>query len=176
MALKIFEPRYMDMAKAALKHDSPFGIALIREGVDVGTPAVPERIGTMARIAEWDMQQLGVLQVRVHGEQRFRIQSQTTNPSGLIVAKVEMIEADANDKTSALPVCAAFLRKVIAQIGDKNIVGETQFDDAFWVGIRLTEILPLGNQIKQKMLELTSATMRLEILQRFLVDQGLVIA
>lgn len=39
MALKIFEQRYMDMAKNCLKHAKPFGIALIREGQEVGLTA-----------------------------------------------------------------------------------------------------------------------------------------
>ena len=41
LPLRIFEVRYMDMAKACLRDSSPFGVALIKEGHEVGTPAVP---------------------------------------------------------------------------------------------------------------------------------------
>ncbi len=61
LALRIFEQRYMNMAKASLKSGEPFGICLIREGAEVGAPAVPEPIGTMALIEDWDMPQLGIL-------------------------------------------------------------------------------------------------------------------
>ena len=55
MALRIFEQRYLDMAKVCLKTDVPFGITLIREGNEVGTPAVPEAVGTLAYVTHWDM-------------------------------------------------------------------------------------------------------------------------
>lgn len=174
LALKIFEPRYMDMVKSALKHNAPFGINLIVEGAEVGAPALPERVGTTALIVEWDMQNLGVLQVRARGEQRFRIRNSKTTDAGLIVAEVEMIADDAHEPSAALTDCANFLRKILLQLGSKLPATEHRFDDAFWVGARLAELLPLGNPIKQKMLELTNATMRLELLQRFLRDQGLV--
>ncbi|HTS84077.1 MAG TPA: LON peptidase substrate-binding domain-containing protein, partial [Usitatibacter sp.] len=45
LPLRIFEARYMDMAKACLKESSPFGVCLIREGREVGAPAVPEDVG-----------------------------------------------------------------------------------------------------------------------------------
>ena len=72
LPLRIFEQRYMEMAKACLKNDEHFGICLIRSGREVGAPAVPESIGSTAKIVEWDMQQLGVLSVKVQGGQRFR--------------------------------------------------------------------------------------------------------
>ncbi len=67
LPLRIFEQRYMDMAKACLKHDSPFGVCLIREGAEVGTPAVPEAVGCLARLAEWDMDTVGILKVTAEG-------------------------------------------------------------------------------------------------------------
>ena len=45
LPLRIFEARYMDMARACLRGKSPFGVCLIREGEEVGRPAVPEGIG-----------------------------------------------------------------------------------------------------------------------------------
>ena len=50
---------------------------------------------------------------------------------------------------------------------------QPRFDDAAWVGFRLTELLPFNNAVKQKMLELTDARIRLEILYKFLLDQRL---
>src|SRR3954470_11255789 len=73
LPLRIFEQRYMDMAKACLKDSSPFCVCLIVDGKEVGEPATPADVGTLARIATWDMPQLGVLQVVAVGSQRFRI-------------------------------------------------------------------------------------------------------
>jgi Lon protease-like protein len=176
LSLRIFEQRYMDMAKASLKTGEPFGICLIREGVEVGAPAVPEAIGTMATIDEWDMPQLGILQVTVKGGRRFRILSSEVTANGLIVAATEAIPDDQSAPSAALTVCAALLTKIYEASGVDVQQQPLPFDDAFWVSMRLTEMLPLGNAIKQKMLELTDATMRVEVLQRYLIEQRLVAA
>ena len=39
LPLKVFEQRYIDMAKACLKDNSPFGVCLITQGEEVATPA-----------------------------------------------------------------------------------------------------------------------------------------
>ena len=83
LPLRIFESRYMDMAKACLKDGSPFGVCLILEGGEVGTPATPAAVGTTARISSWDMPQLGLLHVSARGEQRFRIRSRRVQSDGL---------------------------------------------------------------------------------------------
>lgn len=174
MSLKIFEQRYLDMAKTCLKTGTPFGIALIREGEEVGTPAAPESIGTLAHVADWDMQNLGVLQLRVQGAERFRIVSRSVSKGGLISGQVSMLPTDLHVDCAEHAPCAAFLRKVFAQIDSGLPAEQARFDDASWVGFRITEILPFSTAIKQKMLELTDARMRLEILHRFLVDQRLI--
>jgi Lon protease-like protein len=176
LSLKVFEQRYMDLAKQCLKQQTPFGIALIRHGTEVGDAAEPEGMGTIARIDDWDMQQLGVLTVRVHGESRFRIESSEIFPSGLLVAQVVDIAADDDEARAELGLCAAFLQQVIAQVGSAHFHGEPAYESSFWVGMRLTELLPLGDKVKQKMLELTSARMRLEILHRYLADRKLISA
>ena len=83
----------MDMAKACLKHDAAFGVCLIREGEEVGAPAVPESVGCLARIGEWDMETLGILKVKVEGLERFRLVSTTTTPPGLILGDIERFAA-----------------------------------------------------------------------------------
>jgi uncharacterized protein len=174
LALKIFEQRYMDMAKDCLKRAKPFGIALIREGEEVGAPAAPHPVGTLARIDDWDMPNLGVLQVIVIGSTRFRILSSTVTKSGLIMGTVSSIDADISTSGAELITCAEFLKKILTQINMIEGTTESQFSDASWVSFRITELLPFGGPVKQKMLELTDAKMRLEILHRFLLDQKLI--
>ena len=173
MALKIFEQRYLDMAKVCLKTSVPFGIALIREGNEVGIPAVQETVGTLAYVTHWDMQNLGILQLRVRGGERFKLISQSTSKSGLIVGQVSAIADDKHSACEEHLACAEFLRKLFAKVGPVEDAANQRFDDAGWVGFRLTELLPFANAVKQKMLELTDARIRLEILYKFLVDQRL---
>lgn len=174
LPLKIFEQRYMDMAKACLKNGAPFGVCLIREGSEVGAPALPEAVGTLARIEDWDMEQLGVLQVRAAGGGRFRVLSSRVLDNGLIIGTVEDIENDAPTQGDEFAACREFLALVLAKIGSDRHHGEARLDDPSWVSFRITEILPISPRIKQKMLELTDARMRLEVLHRVLKDQRLV--
>lgn len=175
LPLRIFEVRYMDMAKACLKDRSAFGVCLIREGEEVGAPAVPESVGCLARIAECDMEELGILKVIAEGLERFRIASREVNRQGLIVGAIEPLHAEAAAPgAEGLAASAEFLRKVIAGIGEDRFSGEPLYEDASWVGFRLAEILPLRMDVKQKLLELTDAAMRIAILHKFLHQQRLI--
>src|SRR5687768_3480981 len=118
LPLRVFEARYMDMAKECLKQASPFGICLIREGAEVGAPAVPEIVGCLARIAHCDMEELGILKLRAEGLERFRIIDTRVGALGLLRGEVELIPPDPGAPDApGLAECADFLRKVIARIG-----------------------------------------------------------
>ncbi|MGB7543849.1 MAG: LON peptidase substrate-binding domain-containing protein [Burkholderiales bacterium] len=174
LPLRVFEARYMDMTRECLKHDKPFGVCLIQEGKEVGDPAVPEAVGCLATITEWDMQQPGVLNLKTRGGQRFRILGRETNTQGLISADIEMIPPD---ESVAVPeefaVCAQLLQLVVADQGRSIFAEPHAFGDAAWVGYRLTDILPVPLIAKQKLLELTDSLGRLSVLQRFLEQRGL---
>jgi uncharacterized protein len=175
LPLRIFEVRYMDMAKACLRDSTPFGVALIKEGQEVGTPAVPEAIGCVARIADCDMEELGILKIRAQGMERYRMVSSEVSKQGLIIAEIEPIAAEtAAPEAQGLADCEMFLRKVVAGIGEDRFAQPLRFDDASWVSFRLAEILPLRNDVKQKLLELTDAGLRLAVLHRFLRQQKLI--
>src|SRR4030095_11953049 len=94
LPLRIFETRYMDMARDCLRDESPFGVCLITRGAEVGQPAAFETIGCVARIHAWDMAQLGVLNVRAVGVQRLRVLSSHVREDRLAVGEVELIEPD----------------------------------------------------------------------------------
>ena len=104
LPLRIFERRYMDMASACLRDQAPFGVCLIREGKEVGEPATPHEVGTLARIVHWDMEQLGVLQIVAEGGQRFRILERRVE-NGLLRASTELLPVD--EDSEVLAACAA---------------------------------------------------------------------
>lgn len=174
LPLRIFEQRYMDMAKDCLKREQPFGVCLIRNGREVGVPADPEGVGCMARIIEWDMQQLGVLQVKVRGGQRFRILQSNVTAAGLTRARVELLP-DGTDAPlpAAFAACARLLRAVLEEHGEGIVTAPLQFDSSAWVGARLCEILPVPLAAKQRLLELDDGLQRIEILHKFLVQHRL---
>jgi hypothetical protein len=175
LPLRVFEARYMDMTRDCLKREEPFGVCLIHEGAEVGTPAVPEGIGCLAKILDWDMQQQGILNLRTHGSHRFRILARETSPQGLISADVELIPPDVRIAVpEKFASCARLLEMVVLDQGKPVFAEPHAFDDATWVSYRLTEILPVPLVAKQKLLELSDSVARLSILQRFLESRGLV--
>jgi uncharacterized protein len=174
MPLRVFEARYMDMARDCLRHERPFGVCLIREGREVGAPATPEPVGCLARITDWDMQQLGLLHLKTLGGQRFRIRASQNSAQGLVSADIELIPPEEAIPLPGNFVSCARLLELVAADQDRPIFAEPhEFGNAAWVGYRLAEILPVPLAAKQKLLELTDSLARLEILQRFLEQRGL---
>jgi len=166
LPLRIFESRYMDMAKRCLKDGTPFGVCAIREGSEVnsavGTPAVPAEVGCTARIAQWDMAQLGVLEIIAQGERRFRILERHVEQNGLQLAKVEMLSAETDAPVpESCSACVRLLERVIEQHG-ALLPSPHKLDSAAWVSARLGELLPLPLPVKQELLELDDAKARLE--------------
>ena len=178
LPLKIFEQRYIDMAKTCLRDDAPFGVCLITQGEEVGRPDAPPPafapIGTVAKIASWDMPELGILHVGTTGVVRFRVQKYEISPAGLALGEVTVLPAEAavalTDKHAPL---AKLLGLIATRIGAHNFPSQQRYDDASWVGYRLAELLPLPLSIKQTMLEVNDAGVRLEVLAQFLAKQGL---
>ncbi len=74
LPLHIFEERYKDMIGECLNQDAPFGVVLIKEGLEVGAPADPERIGTSTRILRSELLDQGRMNLMTKGERRFEIE------------------------------------------------------------------------------------------------------
>jgi Lon protease-like protein len=173
LPLRIFEQRYLEMAKACLREGTPFGVCLIREGSEVGTPATHEDLGCLARITQWDMQQLGLLQVVAQGAERFRVVARRIRPDGLIVAEIEVLaEAADTPIPEEFRNCRQLLERIVAEHGERLFAKPYLFDSSAWVAARLAEVLPLPATSRQKLLELDSGLQRLEILQRLLVESA----
>lgn len=172
--LKIFEQRYLDMAAACMKENSPFGICLIASGSETGKAAEPHAVGTLASIGDWEMEQLGILQITAHGGRRFRIIETRSNADNLLEATVELLAIGEparipTERQRLLPL----LQRIVNDLGPQRMPEPHRFDDAEWVGYRITEVLPIQNLAKQKLLELDDPLARLEILETFLDQRKL---
>ncbi|WP_334158606.1 LON peptidase substrate-binding domain-containing protein [Oryzomicrobium sp.] len=175
LGLKIFEARYLDMAAACLREDVPFGVCLIAEGKDTGTPAVPHPVGTLARLTRCDMEQPGILLASAQGGRRFRIVERRIEANGLQRARVELLaEPPAAAVPEALAGLAPLARRIAADLGVEKMPPPHDFADALWLGYRLAEAMPVQPLAKQKLLELDDPLSRLEILHTYLAQRGLV--
>ncbi len=188
LPLRIFEARYMDMIRRAMRDTSEFGVCLIRKGHEVGERGVEtESIGCRARIDDWNMEQLGVLQIATTGTERFIIVSHAVQADGLMIADVEPIEHEAYAPLpeEAAP-CVSLLERIVSQweaSGQASDAGTVQapaiakpyrFDDSTWVGNRLSEVLPVSLSAKQKLMALTDGPTRIAIVLGYLKQHGIV--
>ncbi|MDB5838625.1 MAG: ATP-dependent protease [Herminiimonas sp.] len=186
LPLRVFEARYVDMVRECMKHDSPFGIVRIKSGQEVGPAAEPDAIGCVANIVHWDMQDLGVLLLRVEGGARFRIIETRVLPSQRLEARVAMIAPDAAHPVSSMLVsCAKALKAVIDDINASGRLEQgdafsspfplaTHFNDTAWVANRWCEILPIPLTARQKLLELDDAFSRLSIVHQYLQQHKII--
>lgn len=175
LSLKVFEQRYLDMTAACMKKKQPFGVCLIARGKEVGEAAVPHRVGTLAHIDDADVPQLGIMMLKLHGGRRFRILSDEIQADGLLRAEVELLdEPVARAIPPAQQGLLPLLMKIVNDLGPEKMPEPHAFDDAAWVGYRLTEILPVQALAKQKLLELEDPVSRLEIIHAYLAQRQLV--
>ncbi len=167
LQLKIFEQRYLDLAKECFAESATFGLCGIREGSDTGEPAIPYEVGTEVRIVEWDMPQTGIFHVVVEGLERYVARKLETTPSGLLVAAVEPVSTE---MSCAIPdelrLCVEVLKHIL--VDNQIEPPEVHYDDAVWVGYRLSELLPFKLKVKQDLLEMNDSLARLRILDQFL--------
>jgi Lon protease-like protein len=73
LPLHIFEPRYLLMIGECVRDNTPFGVALIREGMEVGGTARTYDFGTSAYVTHVEQLPNQRLNIQTVGYQRFRL-------------------------------------------------------------------------------------------------------
>lgn len=161
-ALRLFEPRYLDMVSDCLRRDAGFGICLIRRGGEAGQPALPFGVGTEVRIVDWDRQPDGLLGITVEGQHKIRVREMDVQADNLVVATVEVLPPE---PIAPVPedcrTLVDILRRILDRVDPVIRYEHPQWDDAGWVGSRLTELLPLPPRVRQYLVELDNPLARL---------------
>jgi Lon protease-like protein len=186
LPLRVFETRYVDMVRERMKSGVPFGVVAIRAGNEVGTAAEPYDVGTLAHIVACDVEDLGVLLLHTQGGERFHILEKRTQRNQLIEARIAPLPADDPSHTGeSLALCAKVLQAVIDELNRRaDEMPETDFINPFsephaldsptWVANRWSEMLPIALEDKQELLELTDAGLRLQRVERYLQEHGVI--
>jgi uncharacterized protein len=168
----VFEQRYYELAKNCISSGESFGIVTLNAGNEVGADQSFAKIGTSVTIASFDAPQPNVFALDVIGDQRFEILSSRVRSNGLHHAQVRWIPAE-----KAVPLSpqyesiAALLKPVVEALGETRFAPPFDFNDSTWVGSRLAEILTMPPSIKQSLLEINDAELRLKTLNQ-LISRG----
>lgn len=176
LPLRVFETRYMDMVRECMKHERPFGVCQISHGQDTGLPAEHEPVGCLAKITAWDMEQLGLLRLRVQGMQRFTILERYVEKNSLVRANVALLGDDPEVPVPPdLDCCRELVKRLVAQLEQEEprqnrrlVAGPYCYESASWIGNRLCEFLPIPPKAKQKLMELDEPLTRLYLVKQFL--------
>ncbi|MGQ9487788.1 MAG: LON peptidase substrate-binding domain-containing protein [Armatimonadota bacterium] len=168
LPLHVFEERYRQMMQMVLEQDRQFGVVLIREGKEVGGPAIPYRWGTVARITALQNRSDGTMNLWTVGEQRFRI-VQIIQHEPFMVAKV-MLLPDVCDgcEQRVLPIVSRatdkleqYVRLLFSPEGSKHFVVELPNNPRVLANT-IGAILQVPLIHKQKLLEIDDVVQRLE--------------
>lgn len=196
LPLRIFEVRYLDMIGRCWKQGRPFGVVSLTEGHEVRRPDAKESfaaVGTLAHITHFQAPQAGLMMIRCVGGQRFRLSGSRQLKHGLWVGEAEAIADDPEVPVpdDLKPVAQALedvLTRLNAQIKEglgpdptpeqvalaalqMPIAEPWRLGDCGWVANRWCELLPMRGGEKQRMMELDSPLMRLELVGDVLVVQ-----
>jgi Lon protease-like protein len=185
LPLKIFEARYLDMARDCLREKTPFGVCLLKSGGEVALPdepSVPEHVGCLAEIDECDVETFGMLLIRARGTRRFRLLSHRVEASGLLVGMAEPLPDDlpleGNQHLAKFGACAEVLERIIATIRERDpdslpFAEPFKLEDPTWVSNRLSEVLPIALKARQKLMELTDAGARIDVVHHYMQQHQL---
>lgn len=167
LPLHIFEERYKLMINHCLQGDRTFGVVLIKEGEEVGEPAVPYRVGTLAKIVEVYPLEDGRLNLLTLGEERFRIidiLQQTPYLTGIVEPLVDPQKGepgieDLIQRGQAL--LGRYVQQLLALSGQwKERIPLPQ--DAATLSYKIASYLQVDLRLKQELLETPSAARRLK--------------
>lgn len=166
LPLRIFEERYKLMMKRCLEGDRSFGVALIKSGREVGAPAVPYDIGTLARIIDVTPQPGGRMNLIAMGDTPFRIlEIEQTKP--YIVGKVEMLDRPGNDSEETAELAVSLRKHFETYISLYSALTESEpkevrlEDDPDKLSYLVASAMSTDSRRKQKLLEIPSAEERI---------------
>jgi len=182
LPLNIFEARYLDMVRTCLRNKSSFAVvAVMPEGETDPEGYFPfANIGTLVDIVEADVTTVGLMTIRCVGRHRVKVDSYLQQPDGLVVGQVNDI---ANDLNSPIPEdlesVATSLQNLLKSLPDNGVSPENmpvvkpyQYHDASWVANRWVELLDLPLLQKQRLMQLDSPVLRLELIHDILHENS----
>ena len=173
LPLQIFEERYKQMIVDIEGTDSRFGVVLIKQGREVGPPATPCSVGTVAKIVQLDRVHDGRIFISAVGERRFEIQ-ETTTDKPYLVANVNLIEDDDSEVSDHLVASArtAFLEyvRMLTALRGGWIEHLSDYENPSALSYAIAHGLQVESGVKQRLLEMTNVSSRLELENSLLVN------
>lgn len=184
LSLRVFEVRYLTMVRKCHEAGAPFGVVCLQTGTEVRRAEAPAdqfcNVGTLAHVESLESPQPGLLLARCMGSTRFEVQRSTQLAGGLWVADVVQRDADPEIAVPEhLGAAALALEPVLAHLrelhGERAVAASAlnPMADSGWIANRWCELLPMPLPLRQRMMELDSPLIRLELVGDMLDRTGI---
>jgi Lon protease-like protein len=159
LALHVFEPRYRLMIGRCLERSAPFGVVLIRAGLEVGEPAEPHEAGTFAEIAQHERLPDGRMHLLCVGRGRFRVREMVPGEPYARARVEELVDEPSTGEPAGLT--ARLVAALGQYLGPEGVAGLSPPVDPSALSFAAPAALPLGLAEQQALLEMTSVEGRL---------------
>ena len=168
--LQVFEQRYLRLVRESLAEQKPFGIVPIVKGKEAGqTPEIFDW-GTLVSIQDWDQLPNGLFGITIEGEQRFRIHNTHVEDDGLMMADVELYEAEPEEHiTFAEDDLVDMLESLAKHMGVDSatfLKGINKVNLAW----RLAGVLPVQAELKMALLAIDDVDTRLGEIKKWVIE------
>jgi Lon protease-like protein len=175
LPLVIFEERYQRMLRVCLEGDRRFGVVLIADGVEVGGPATPYLVGTVARIIRVERLPGDRYSLMTAGEERFTIERTWLAEGGFMLGEVRPRPDAADGDPARLGVLAEevrlalgeYIERLAPEAGPARERVAELTDPVQLTGLAAS-MLRGENERKQRILEVDSPVERLAYLHQLL--------
>lgn len=185
LGLRIFEERYRAMMRDCQEQGCSFGIAAIREGREVGAPASPYAVGTLAQLQEVKPRDDGGYDLVVSGASRFRIEAVSHGRPYPVasISYLEDVSGEPGELSRLVPIVAAAFTDYVERLQrwSSEPAAELELpDDPELLSYLVAAGVEVDTASKQQLLEVDSAAERLRRCLRLLrreagfLDRGLV--
>ena len=178
--LQIFERRYIDLVSHCMRTGTGFGICLLKSGDETNGNNLNQTVyntGTYAKIVDWDQLESGLLGITVEGAIKFVAQEFWKEEDDVLHASVEFSDIESTE-ADVIPLGDEYtaLSELLRNLEDHPlVVGRNlsiDYSDLRQLGWRLSELIPLGIDVRQELLELNDPVERLSKIEKLVSEMA----
>ena len=178
--LQIFERRYIDLVSHCMRTGTGFGICLLKSGDETNGNNLNQTVyntGTYAKIVDWDQLESGLLGITVEGAVKFVAQDFWKEEDDVLHASVEFSNIESTE-ADVIPLGDEYtaLSELLRNLEDHPLVAgrnlSIDYSDLRQLGWRLSELIPLGIDVRQELLELNDPVERLSKIEKLVSEMA----
>ena len=173
--LHVFEERYRAMIGGCIERKEPFGVVQIKEGSEIGQPAIPEDIGCIAQILAVKTMDDGRIHLLAGGTERFRILEYAPADLQYLVGRVELLPDEEVEEEELKSWADTILELFLSYVGDLTGRDDVTAEmlqmptDPALLSYYVGSVLQMPPEILQTTLEECNPVSRLRVMETYLI-------